>query len=55
MKFLACAQIEILNNFLVKVSLCIKDMHRNAPPRRKLQQVTIQYFETILQSSCCPA
>ena len=28
MKFLACAQIEILNNFLcVKVSLCIQDMH----------------------------
>ena len=49
LKFLACAQIEILNDFLcVKVSLCIKDMHWNTPPCRELQQIATQYFATIL-------
>ena len=55
-KFFACVQIEIVNNFLcVKVSLCIKNMHWNTPPCRKLQQIAKQFFETIPQSSCCPA
>ena len=56
MKFSACAQIEILNNFLcVKVPLCIKDIHWNAPPCRELQKIATQYFETIPPSSCCSA
>ena len=56
MKILACAQIEILNNFLcVKVSLCIKYMDPNIAPCRESQQIATQYFETIRQSSCCLA
>ena len=56
MKFLACAQIEILNNFLcVKVSLWIKDLHWNTSPYRELQQVTTEYFDVISHSNCFPA
>ena len=52
----ACAQTEILNNFLcVEVSVFMKDMHWNTPPYNDLQNIAAQYFEKMSQSSCCPA
>ena len=42
-----------LHNFINGgVPLCTPSMHWDTPPRRKLQQNTIRYFETIFQSGC---
>ena len=47
------AQIEILNNFkCAGLPLCIQVTHWNTASLRKLQQIAIQYFETVLQSRC---
>lgn len=50
-EFFAWALTEILKDFIrLGVHLCIQVMHWNPSLCKKLQQITIQHFVTILQS-----